>query len=182
MLFWSPDVNGNVPKTEEIAAKLVWFAFDFRSDNLDLPTPEILHREDCEFSRINMKFFGRKYEHAFMDLMDPSLGTDFLTSLPRMGVGLPPYNCLAHLDYRSSKVEKYFPGRTNLVQETIFIPRQGEGASEGDGWVIALVYDWASMSSELHIVDTRNFDAPQAIINLPIRLRAGLHENWVGAQ
>ena len=182
VFFWWPDVNGNAPKPEEIAAKLVRFTFDSRSDNPDLPTPEILHRENCEFPWINEKFSGRKHEHAFMDLMDPSLGTDFPTILPRMGGGFPPYNCLAHLYYRSSKVEKYFPGRTHLVQEPVFIPRQGKGASEGDGWVIALVNDHASMSSELHIVDTREFDAPQAIIYLPIRLRAGLHGNCVDAE
>lgn len=117
-----------------------------------------------------------------MDLMDPSLITDFPTIRPRMGGGFHTYNCLAHLDYRSSKVEKYFPGRTRLVQEPVFILRQGEGASEGDGWVIALVNDYAFMSSELHIVDTRKFDAPQATIYLQIRLRAGLHGNWVDAE
>ena len=68
-----------------------------------------------------------------MDLLDPSLVTGFPTILPRMGGGFPLYNCLAHLDYRFSKVEKYFQGRTHLVQEPGFVPRQGEGASEGDG-------------------------------------------------
>ena len=38
------------------------------------------------------------------------------------------------------------------------------------------------MYSEFHIVDTRMFDAPQAIINLPIQLRDGLHGNWVDAE
>ncbi|KAH6620596.1 carotenoid oxygenase [Boeremia exigua] len=174
VFFWWPDINGNAPKPE-IAADLVRFTFDPHSDNLELPKPEILHREDCKFPRINDKFSGRKHEHAFMDLMDPSLGTEFLNILPRTGGGFPPYNCLARLDYRSLRLEKYLPGRTHLVQKPIFIARQGEDASEADDRVLAL-------PSELHIVDTRDFESPQAIVDLPIRLRAGLHGNWVNAR
>lgn len=47
---------------------------------------------------------------------------------------------------------------------------------------VALVNNYASMTSELHIVDTRNFKKLQAVIELPIRLRACLHGNWVDAQ
>jgi carotenoid cleavage dioxygenase-like enzyme len=47
---------------------------------------------------------------------------------------------------------------------------------------MALVNNAATMASELHIVDTRDFGRPQAIIDLPIRLRAGLHGNWVDSQ
>ena len=77
---------------------------------------------------------------------------------------------------------KYFPGPTHLVQEPIFIQRKGTDVAEGDGWVVVLVNNYDSMSSELHVVDTRAFTRAQAIIYLPIRLRAGLHGNWVDAQ
>lgn len=179
VFFWWPDANGNAPDPKEIRSDLVRFMFDPRSDDLDLPAPKILAKTDCEFPRINDLFSGKKHGHAFMDVMDPSLGTDFPEILPRMGGGFPPYNALAHLNCDTLQLEKYFPGRTHLVQEPIFIARKGDDASEGDGWVMALVNNYSSMSSELHIVDTRQFGVAQAIVDLPIRLRAGLHGNWV---
>jgi carotenoid cleavage dioxygenase-like enzyme len=75
-----------------------------------------------------------------------------------------------------------FSGPTHFVQEPIFVARKGSGIEEGDGWVMALVDNVVTMASELHIVDTREFGKSQAIIDLPIRLRAGLHGKWVDAQ
>ncbi|KAH7357394.1 carotenoid oxygenase [Pyrenochaeta sp. MPI-SDFR-AT-0127] len=182
VFFWWPDANGDAPKPEEISAKLVRFTFNPQSTDLDLPKPEVLSNDDCEFPRIDDRFSGRKHAHSFFDLMDPSLGTDFATILPRMGGGHPPYNSLGHLDIETRTLRKYFPGPTHLVQEPIFIQRKGADTEEGDGWVVVLVNNYASMASELHIVDTRKFEEPQAIIDLPVRLRAGLHGNWVDAQ
>lgn len=118
--------------------------------------------------------------HAFMDIMDPSLGTDFAAIAPVMGGGYPPYNSIEYLDYNTMRMEKYFPGKTHLVQEPVFIARHVAG--EGDGWIVALVNNYSTMSSELHIVSTKQFGKAQAIIYLPLRLRAGLHGNWVNGQ
>lgn len=182
VFFWWPDAQGNAPKPEEISAKLVRFTFDPLSDDLDLPMHEVLSNADCEFPRIDDRYLGKRHSCAFFDLMDPSLGSDFSTIMPRMGGGHPPYNSIGQLNYSSKEVKTYFPGHTHLVQEPIFVPRKGESATEGDGWVIVLVNNYASMASELHIVDTRDFRSPAAVIELPIRLRAGLHGNWVDGQ
>lgn len=179
VFFWWPDAKGNAPSPEQIAAQLVRFTFDPRSDDLELPAAQLLCNKDFEFPRIDDRFCGKKHTHAFFDLMDPSLETDFATIMPRMGGGHPPYNSVGHFDYRTMTLQKYFPGRTHLVQEPIFIQRKDADTPEGDGWVVVLVNNYASMSSELHVVDTRQFEKAQAIIDLPIRLRAGLHGNWV---
>jgi carotenoid cleavage dioxygenase-like enzyme len=115
-----------------------------------------------------------------MDLMDPSLGTDFQAIGPRLGGGYPLYNSLAHLDVITGKTEIYFPGKTHMVQEPVFIPRRGSEI-EGDGYLLALVNNYDTMSSELHMLDTKDFTRVQAIVLLPIRLRQGLHGNWVDA-
>lgn len=182
VFFWWPDADGNAPKPEEISAKLVRFTFDPRSAELDLPLPEIISNEDCEFPRIDDRFSGKKHTQSFLDIMDPSLGTNFDVILPRMGGGHPPYNSVGYLNYRSGKIQKYFPGKTHLIQEPIFIARKAADTVEGDGCIVVLVNNYASMVSELHVVDTRNFGQPQAIIDLPVRLRTGLHGNWVDAQ
>jgi carotenoid cleavage dioxygenase len=112
--------------------------------------------------------------------MDPSLGTDFQTIGLRLGGGYPLYNSLAHLDIGTGETEIYFPGRTHMVQEPVFIPRKGSSV-EGDGFLLALVNNYESMGSELHLVDTRDFKKVKAVVLLPIRLRQGLHGNWVDA-
>jgi carotenoid cleavage dioxygenase len=112
--------------------------------------------------------------------MDPSLGTDFQAIGPRLGGGYPLYNSLAHLDIDTGVTEIYFPGKTHMVQEPVFIPRKGSEI-EGDGHLLALVNNYETMSSELHLVDTKDFTKVKAVILLPIRLRQGLHGNWVDA-
>lgn len=51
-------------------------------------------------------------------------------------------------------------------------------ALEGDGYLIALLNNYDEMCSEMVIMDTRTM-AQIALIKLPVRLRAGLHGNWV---
>lgn len=181
VFFWWPDPEGNAPNPKEIAAELVRFTFDPRSEDLELPKHEVLAVEDCEFPRIDDRFGMGKHSHCFFDLMDPALGTDFGAIMPVMGGGHAPYNALGHMDYQTREVQKYFPGRTHFVQEPVFIARPGSN-EEGNGWLMALVNNYATMSSELHIVDTKDFTVAQAIVYLPIRLRAGLHGNWVDGQ
>lgn len=181
VFFWWPDAEGNAPDPGSITAQLVRFSFDPKSEDLDLPEPEVLVSDDCEFPRIDDRFAMGKHRRCFFDLMDTSAGTDFPTIAPVMGGGHALYNSLGSFEYSCKKLIKYFPGPTHMVQEPVFINRPGD-AVEGDGWLIALVNNYATMASELHIVDTRDFAKAQAIIYLPVRLRAGLHGNWVDAQ
>ena len=123
-----------------------------------------------------------------MTLMDPRLGTDFATIGPRLGGGYPLYNCLAHWNSGTGKTEVYFPGKMHMVQEPVFIPRRGvvrvkeeEEEVEGNGFLLVLVNNYESMGSELHLVDTRDFTRARAVVLLPVRLRPGLHGNWVDA-
>lgn len=181
VFFWWPDAQGNAPSPETIAAKLVRIAFDPKSKDLDLPPAEVIFDQDCEFPRVDDRVSGRPHSHTFLLIMDPSLGTNFPAIAPVMGGGYPPYNSIGHYDYKTKTLRKYFPGPTHLLQEPVFVPRKG--SEEGDGWVMALVNNYATMSSELHVLDTRgDWKSPQAIVYLPVRLRAGLHGNWVDAQ
>ncbi|KAH8646222.1 lignostilbene dioxygenase [Xylariales sp. PMI_506] len=181
VFFWWPDADGQASNPQEIHAQLVRFKFDPRSKDLDLPPHTILSEVDCEFPRVDDRFSMGKHEHSFFDLMDPTLGTDFPAIAPVMGGGHAPYNALGYLNHKNMALQTYFPGKTHLVQEPVFIPRSNS-AAEGDGWLMALVNNYGNMSSELHIVDTRDLTHAQAIIYLPVKLRAGLHGNWVDAQ
>ena len=154
------------------------FTIDPNTTSEILPDPEILHTGNSEFYRIDDRFATQKHQHCFFDLMDPSLGTDFDKIGPRLGGGYPLYNALAHVDLQTGISDIYFPGRTRLVQEPVFIPKAGSSI-EGDGYLMALVNNYESMASELHLLDLTDFSKARAVIPLPVRLRPGLHGNWV---
>jgi carotenoid cleavage dioxygenase len=178
VFYWWPDAEGNSPEPEKIHTQLTRFTINPNAEEEHLSAPDILHSGNSEFYRIDDRFSGRKYSHSYFDLMNPSLGTDFAAIGPVMGGGYPPYNSLAHHDESTGKTEVYFPGRTHLVQEPVFIPRAGS-TEEGDGYLMALVNNYRTLSSELHLLDCRDFTKARAVILLPLRLRAGLHGNWV---
>lgn len=178
VFFWWPDAQGNAPEPSSIHSNLVRFTVNLHAEDLTLNDPQVLHAANSEFYRIDDRFAMGPYRHCFFDMMDPSLGTDFLRIAPSLGGGYPLYNSIAHFDGLTGQTKVYFPGPTHMVQEPVFIPRAGSSV-EGDGYVLVLVNNYGSMSSELHLVDTADFTRAQAKILLPIRLRQGLHGSWV---
>jgi carotenoid cleavage dioxygenase len=81
------------------------------------------------------------------------------------------------LDRGSSEVRNFGAGTT--VGEGVFVPRAAD-AAEGDGWVLILVHEGTTDSSALHILNAEDLCGdPQAVIDLPQRVPAGFHGNWV---
>ncbi|XPS68741.1 hypothetical protein M3J09_001027 [Ascochyta lentis] len=182
VMFWWPDSEGNAPAPETITSPLVRFTFDPRSDSLTLPEPRKLVELDNEFGKIDDRCSFKEHRHSFLLLKDFTLPTDWKRAGPRMGGGWPPYNGLGHFDEKEGKLVTYSPGPMHFIQEPVFVCRKGDNVPEGDGWVVALVNNVETMLSELHIVDTRNFEKPQAIVHIGVRLRPGLHGNWVDVE
>ena len=55
-------------------------------------------------------------------------------------------------------------------------------AGEDEGWLIGLVVDLAGETTDLVILDARDFEgAPVASIRLPHRVPPGFHGNWIAA-
>jgi len=51
---------------------------------------------------------------------------------------------------------------------------------EDDGWLVGLVIDVAGETTELVIIDARNFDGPPvASVCIPHRIPPGFHGNWL---
>ncbi|OKO99166.1 Lignostilbene-alpha,beta-dioxygenase isozyme III [Penicillium subrubescens] len=178
VFFWWPDGQGRSPEPSSIRSQLVQFTLDPQAVDLVLPEPKILHQGSSEFYRIDDRFATQPYRHCYFDLMDPELGTDFERIGHKIGGGHPLYNSLAHFDNVTGKTEIYYPGNTHLVQEPVFISRK-DSTTEGDGYVMALINNYETMASELHLLDSRDFTRAQAKILLPVRLLHGLHGKWV---
>lgn len=94
--------------------------------------------------------------------------------------GHPLANGLGYINTGTKEYVKYFAGPHKLSQECVFLPRS-QHAKEGDGYVMLLLNNYEEMCSELVILDTKDFKKEIALIKLPIRLRQGLHGNWVDA-
>lgn len=70
-------------------------------------------------------------------------------------------------------------GRGCAAGEPIFVPKQN-AQSEDNGWILTLVYDGNSNSSDLVILDALNFEAPPiAKVKLPQRVPFGFHGEWI---
>ena len=88
---------------------------------------------------------------------------------------------LARYDFATGAVavRDFGPGRE--VDEPVFVPRPG-AAEEGDGWIMAYVYDRATDGSVCAILDARDIErAPMAEIVMPRRVPHGLHGSWMPA-
>jgi carotenoid cleavage dioxygenase-like enzyme len=121
-----------------------------------------------EFPRFDERLAGRKHRYGYFAADDS----------PARGLG---FNCIVKRDCASGKVERQNLGGNKQPGEPVFVPR-GAGASEDDGWVLAVWYDPAVNSSELSIIDARNFSgAPVARVKAPHRVPFGFHGNWVPA-
>lgn len=78
----------------------------------------------------------------------------------------------------SKTEEAWFAGPTATIQEPSFIPR--EGGSEGEGWIIALLNHLDVLRNDIVILDAWNLaKGPVATIHLPLKLKLGLHGNFV---
>jgi carotenoid cleavage dioxygenase len=65
-------------------------------------------------------------------------------------------------------------------QEPVFVPRGGDTAEEGDGYLLAMVNRWDTMLNEVLILDAQDLEAgPLATLKLPLRLHPAIHGTWV---
>ncbi|KAK3690374.1 carotenoid oxygenase [Podospora appendiculata] len=161
--------------------------------------PALVWPTNGEFSRIDDRYVTKPYRHFWQAVVDPTRPYDFAKCGPPAG-GL--FNCLGHYTWsdeqfldgsaakESSTAEDnstpkkhgledvYYPGPTMTFQEPTFIPR--DGGAEGEGWLIALLNHLDQLRNDVVIFDAQKLSAgPVAVIHLPLRVKLGLHGNFV---
>ena len=88
-------------------------------------------------------------------------------------------NCYGRFDVAGKKIDTYFAGKTHTLQECTFVPR---GTSEGEGYLIGVVSNYAEMRSELVIADAQRLsEGDVARVILPFRLNQQVHCVWANA-
>lgn len=128
-----------------------------------------------EFSRIDNRYVTKDYNHFWQAKIDGSREYDHVKCGSPAG-GL--FNCLAHYTWSDRAEDIYWAGPRATFQEPSFIPK--DNGAEGEGWLIALLNHLDVLRNDIVIFDALNLAAgPVATIHLPMKLRLGLHGNFV---
>lgn len=86
-------------------------------------------------------------------------------------------NGLAQHRHRTGETRWFYAGDDSQIQEPVFIPRSRD-APEGDGWVMALVErHGTAQRCDIVVLDTRRFEDPVAVVQLPFHVKAQIHGN-----
>jgi 8'-apo-carotenoid 13,14-cleaving dioxygenase len=89
------------------------------------------------------------------------------------------HGAIIKLDTDTGATETHEFGTGRGGAEPVFVPKS-DGTAEDAGWILTVVYDAATDSSELHILDAENLSGPEvAKIDVPQRVPFGFHGNWV---
>jgi carotenoid cleavage dioxygenase len=116
-----------------------------------------------EFPRCDERRTGREYRYAYVAGFDP------------MGGAQP----LVRYDVQKGAVARHGFGPQRTPGEFVFVPRN-EAAAEDDGWLIGLVHAVGGETTELVVLDAKDFEGePVATVHLPAPVPMGFHGNWI---
>lgn len=94
------------------------------------------------------------------------------------GRAVPPSEIYKH-DIDAGTVETHDFGAGHVPGEFVFVPEDDE-SPENAGWMIGLVIDTATETTDFVVIDARNFSkAAVARVQLPHRVPPGFHGNWI---
>ncbi len=177
-VFWFfPDAKGQHPEPSSLRTQVVRWCFDMSSKS-DTPDAKVIAEISAEFPHVDDRYVGRPYRYAFMQATDPTKPYDADKAGPIMGFF---FNTFLTMDMRTGKTKSWFAGETSSTQEPVFAPKRAD-APEGEGYVIGVVNRRAEHRSDLVILDAQRMDeGPIATIRIPVRLKYGIHGNWVPA-
>ncbi len=177
MFPFFPDVHGAPFNGQEAMSYLTRWTVDLASNSDAFESVTQLTQTAGEFPRIDDRFVGQPYRHGWMLEMDYRRPVD----LKGGSAGGLLMNCLCHIDHQTGKEQHWWCGPVSSLQEPCFIPRSPD-APEGDGWIVQVCNRLEEHRSDLLLFEALDIEkGPIATVNIPIRLRFGLHGNWANA-
>ncbi len=122
-----------------------------------------------EFPRCDERLLGKPYRYAYT------------MPLAEHGSAFGSETHLIRHDLHSGARAMHAFGPQRHPGEFVFVPRNATSA-EDDGWLMGLVVDMATETTDLVLIDAQRFDGPpQAVVTVPHRIPPGFHGNWVPA-
>jgi carotenoid cleavage dioxygenase len=123
-----------------------------------------------EFPRLDERRIGRPYRYAYTMALPEGRADSFLGETRLYKYDLEAGTRQVH-DFGAG----HYPG------EFVFVPAH-ENAGEDEGWLIGLVVNYPAETTDLVILNARNFEGqPQASIRIPHRVPPGFHGNWIAS-
>ncbi|MFM5923821.1 MAG: carotenoid oxygenase family protein [Novosphingobium sp.] len=178
MFPFFPDVNGAPFNGQEAMSYLTRWTVDMASNSDEFDSITQLTQTAGEFPRIDDRFAGKPYRYGWMLEMDYRRPVE----LKGGSAGGLLMNCLCLIDHQTGKEQHWWCGPVSSLQEPCFIPRSRD-AAEGDGWIVQVCNRLEEHRSDLLLFDALDIEkGPIATINVPIRLRFGLHGNYASAE
>ncbi|MBO6555592.1 MAG: carotenoid oxygenase family protein [Pseudomonadales bacterium] len=159
---WADGTPGDASKA---IPRLTRWTFDMGQNSDDYKT-ERLDDIACEFPRLDERFTATDYRYGYM-----AADTN-----PAFKVG--GFNAIGRRDHQTGKLELHDVGEGCATNEPIFVPRS-ETAEEGEGFLLANIYDANRDASHLLVLDAQNVEGePLAKAYLNHRIPFGFHGNW----
>ncbi|MDB5920519.1 MAG: lignostilbene alpha-beta-dioxygenase [Massilia sp.] len=175
MFPFFPDITGAPFDRERAASRVTRWTIDLDSRH-DGFTAHQMTSMIGEFPRIDDRYAMQAYRHGYLCVTDMSKPYDAARGGSISGMFI---NCLGHIDLATGASEQFFVGPTSTLQEPTFVPKSAD-SPEGEGYLVVLANRHEELRSELLILDAQRVaDGPIATIRVPVRLRQGLHGNWV---
>ncbi len=135
--------------------------------------------EPTSFTRMDDRYLTQDFRWSFNLLHDQDF--PFQHDACRLPMR-SNWNAWYRFDHHTGRVGKFSAGPTHELFEPHFIPRRTD-APEGDGWLMGVANDYASLTSELVIADCDDLAAgPVARVRLPFRLHMQVHGWWVPSE
>ena len=120
-----------------------------------------------EFPRVDERRFGQRYRYAYT------------VSVPADGnTQLAGATTLYKHDLETGERRAHDFGAHRVPGEFVFVPAAAD-ADEDEGWLLGLVIDTATETTDFVVLDARSFEAPPvATVHLAHRIPPGFHGNW----
>jgi carotenoid cleavage dioxygenase-like enzyme len=178
--FFPPDAQANTPTTllqrNKLVSDMYRWVFDPKAPTNTRVQPLKGFGINGEFARIDDRVLTKNYNHFWLCCIDPAKPYDFPKCGPPAG-GL--FNVLGHFEWETGKKDTWWAGSTCTFQEPVFVPKAGSTV-EGEGYLVALLNHLDVLRNDILIFDALNLaQGPLAAIHLPVKLRLGLHGNFV---
>jgi carotenoid cleavage dioxygenase-like enzyme len=165
-LFPFPDGRPTDPARS--VARLCRWTFDLASGSNRF-LQQALDDLATEFPRFDERCSGHAYRHGW-------------AACQREAVRGAGYEGLVHFDLVTAQRQLYWAALGDRFSEPVFVPRAAD-AAEGDGWLLAVLWHAAQNRSDFLVFNAGAIgDGPVATVQLPHRVPAGFHGNWVPGQ
>ena len=156
------------------------FRTDLRGPNEGAPTLDrwtvdpvagTVHEErfsdrPIELPRVDERLVGKAARYGYAATFDDSTGS-------------PQFGPITRHDLVTGDVAVHDFGPGRAAMEPVFVPRDDD-AAEDDGWIMSVVHDATTDTSQLVLLDAQDFTGePACVVQLPTRVPFGFHGNWV---